>query len=138
MVLCVTMCHGPQPSLLSVQTMDVNIALCHSTGHEHRHDLRWQHRSRTSTWPLVCGPRTPMWSPGAVQPMEISMASGDSTGHRHPHGLCWQHGPQTSMWPQVAAQATPINVAPGGSMTHRQLCGFRHRLRTSTWPLVVT
>lgn len=109
-----SVCHGPQPSLVAVQTVDINMALGHSIEHGHHCGLWWQRRSRASARAL-----------GAVRPMDVSIASGDSSDQGHPQGLCWWHGLQTSTW-------------PGGSMTHGHLHGFRHRLRTATWPLVVT
>lgn len=76
-----------------VQTMDINTALCRSTGHRHHH-----------------GPRTPVRSPVAAQPPGINMASaqpnhinmapGSSTARRHQRDFRWQHRPRKAAWPQ--------------------------------------
>lgn len=63
-------------SASTVQTTDINLALCHCTGRGHHHSPLQQYRPRISTWPLV-----------VVQVIHINMALGSSMANGHPHGF---------------------------------------------------
>lgn len=90
--------------LVRAQAMDTILALVSSKG---QHGYRWQHRPRTSTWPLLVAwakdintncwlrqnhgfcalpPGPPSWPSAAAQTANINMASGGSTGSSHQHG----------------------------------------------------